>query len=223
MPKYTEEYIKKRRDWWLAGNKIVASANYKKAVEHGQTGLKLFPNDIVVEFRLYAIQADFYLTDTKSNHTSARKKTIAKMGKCLKRMKGLPVWSKNYMKNEYYFQTRQFKKQYALGIEQYKNTKDKYELYSFGVGGANYALELAKKGQISRAKVWAKRSIKAWEIYFEVDKKYYNPYVHYALAWGVLGDQKKMMRALETSAKRCGKDLSYKEFQDVIREIDKLG
>jgi len=75
---------------------------------------------------------------------------------------------------------------------------------------------------MSRAKTWANRSIKASDIYFEVDKKYYNPYVHYALAWGILGDKNKMMKALVTSSKRCGKAMSYKEFQEVIDEVGKL-
>jgi len=56
-----------------------------------------------------------------------------------------------------------------------------------------------------------------------VDKRYYNSYVHLALAYGILGERKKMMRALKTSSKRSGKDISYKEFQDVIDEVGKLG
>lgn len=67
---YSKEYIDKRKTWWHAGNKIVASANYKKAVEHGLTGIRLFPNDVVVEFRYYAIQADYYLTKKSKNTPS---------------------------------------------------------------------------------------------------------------------------------------------------------
>ena len=222
MSKYSEDYIQKRKAWWIAGNKIVSQANYKKALEHGKTGVKLYPNDVVVEFRSYVIQADFYLTG-KSKNNSQLKKTVSKMAICLKRMKGLPVWAKNYMKNEYYFQTKQFKKQYELGINEYEKTNDKFELYSAGVGGAQYAPELAKRGQKTRAKTWAERSIKAWGIYFEVDKRYYNSYVQLALAYGILGERKKMMRALGTSSKRSGKGSSYKEFQDVIDEVNSLG
>jgi len=222
MPKYTDEYIERRRDWWMAGFKFVSDANYKKAVDHCKKGLKLFPNDVVVEFKYYSVLCDYYLTNTKSKHTVERKKTIAKMKTFLNKLKGQPVWAKNYIKNEYYFQSQSFKKQYELGVNEYKKTKDKYELYSAGVGGAQYALVLAKKGQKKRAESWAKRSIKAWEVYVEFDKKYYNSYVHYALAWGVLGDEKKMMWALRESAKRCKKPLSYKEFQDVINEVGLL-
>lgn len=137
IPKYNQEYILKRRDWWMACSKHVAAADYRKAVDGAKQGIKLFPNDVVVEFRYYAILCDFYLTDTKSKHKVDLKKIIVKMSKCLKRMRGLSPWAKNYMKNEYYYQSRQFKKQYELGINDYKKTKDKYDLYSAGVGGAN--------------------------------------------------------------------------------------
>jgi hypothetical protein len=49
MPKYSEDYISKRKAWWLAGNKIVSQDNYKKALEHGKKGVVLFPNDVIGE------------------------------------------------------------------------------------------------------------------------------------------------------------------------------
>lgn len=222
MPRYLDEYIKKRNEWWITVNQLVQNADYKKAVKQCKLGIRLFPNDVLVEFRYCAILSDFYLTNTKSKNKANLKRTIVKMSKCIRRTKGLPAWAKNYMKNEYYFQSRQFKEQYELGINDYKKSKDKFDLYSSGVGGANYALELAKKGQKSRAKNWAQKSIEAWEIYFEINSKYYNPYVHYALAWGILGDKKKMMKSLRKSSKLCGKPMSYKEFIEVIDEVEKI-
>jgi hypothetical protein len=126
------------------------------------------------------------------------------------------------MKNEYFYQTKQFKKQYELGITYYKRTGEKHHLYSSGVGGANHALELARVGKTKQADNWAKKSIEAWNIYFQYNKKYYNPYVHYGLAWGILGEKKKMMKALKDSSKRCGKPMSYKEFSEVIKWIEEI-
>jgi hypothetical protein len=221
MPKYDQDYILRRRDWWISVGKHVQAANYKTAVKKAREGVALFPGDVVVEFRLYAVLCDCYLTN-KSTNKVALKKAISKMKPLLKKMRGLPVWSVNYMKNEYYYQSRQFKKQYELGINEYRKTKDKYEMYSAGVGAANYALELAKKGQRKRAHAWAQKSVKAWGVYREVDKKYYNQYVHLALAYGILGEDKKMERSLRTSAKLCGKGAKYKEFEEVRGEVRSL-
>ena len=123
------------------------------------------------------------------------------------------------MKNEYYYMTKQYKKQYQLGVDEYKKTKDFEELYSVGVGAANYALELAKKNQKKKAVSWAKKSIKAWEKYFEFESDYYNPYVHYALALGILGRTDKMSTALTLAQMKSGKGKEYPAFVWVRTEI----
>lgn len=51
--------------------------------------------------------------------------------------------------------------------------------------------------------------------YFTYDHNYYNSYVHYALALGILGYEDEMMKALQRSADLIHKDLSYTEFKDV--------
>ena len=63
--KHSDEYLDRRRDWWLECSKFVTSANYQKAVEFSKEGMKLFPNDVVVEFRHYALTCDYILTSKK--------------------------------------------------------------------------------------------------------------------------------------------------------------
>jgi hypothetical protein len=224
MPKDTKEYLDRRIKWYHECFDLSDKAEYQKATAHAKKGLTLFPDDTLAAFTYFSILADYALSAKTKKFQEMHKVAVAGMKRLLGRTSGRGL-SHNYkktMKNEYYYQTKQFKKQYELGINYYKRHKNKYAMYSSGVGAANYALELAKKGQRGRAKVWARKAINAWEVYFEVDKKYYNPYVHYAMAWGILGDKKKMMKALKTSSKRCGKPLAYKEFQEVIDEIDRL-
>lgn len=224
MPKYSEEYIKRRSKWYNECWDHIGKANYQKATACAKKGLKLFPDDTIAGFNYYSIMADYALSSKTKKFQDMHKEAVAGMKKLLKRTSGRGI-SKNYkkiMKNEYYYQTKQFKKQYELGKVFYQRTGEKHHLYSAGVGGANHALALARLGQTKRAKAWATKSIEAWDIYFEYDKKYYNPYVHYALAWGVLGEKKKMMKALKDSSKRCGKPMIYKEFAEVIEWIEEI-
>lgn len=72
------------------------------------------------------------------------------------------------------------------------------------------------------ADLWAKKSVESWEVYFEINKTYYNPYVHYALALGLLGLKKEMMKALKTSSKLCKKPMSYKEFVETIKWVREI-
>lgn len=202
----------------------VEKAEYQKATSCAKKGLKLFPGDTIAAFTYYSIMADYALSSKSKKFQAMHKVAVKGMKELLKRTGGRGI-SKNFkkvMKNEYFYQTKQFKKQYELGISYYKRTGEKFHLYSSGVGGANRALELARLGKIRHAESWAKKSIEAWDIYFQYDKKYYNPYVHYGLAWGILGDKKKMMKALKDSSKRSGKPMSYKEFTEVIDWIEEI-
>jgi hypothetical protein len=224
MKKYTEEYIQRRVKWYHECYDFIELAEYKKATAHAKKGLKIFPDDTVASFTYYSIMADYALSNKSKKFQTMHKVALAGMKNLLSKTSGRGI-SKNFkknMKNEYYYQTKQFKKQYELGMTYYKLTGEKHHLYSSGVGGANYALSLARQGEVKRAESWAEKSIIAWEIYFEYDKNYYNPYVHYALAWGVLGNRKKMMKALKDSSKRCGKPMSYNEFTEVLEWIEDL-
>ena len=224
MKKYTEEYIQKRVKWYHGCYDFIEAAEYKKATAYAKKGLLLFPDDTVAAFTYYSIMADYALSSKSKEFQKMHREAVLGMKRLLKKTggRGISLRFKKNMKNEYYYQTKQFRKQYELGMSFYKRHGQKESLYSSGVGGANYALELAMKNKKRLAEIWAKKAIEAWEIYFEYDKKYYNPYVHYALAWGVLGDKKKMMKALKDSGKRSGKPMSYREFTEVLEWVEQI-
>ena len=56
--------------------------------------------------------------------------------------------------------------------------------------------------------------------HFTHENDYYNSYVHYALALGILGYRTEMLRALQRSAQLINKDLTYHEFTEVIDVFD---
>jgi len=216
-----EEYIKKRKDWWIKGSELVFKAKYKEAVEYCEKGMSLFPNDVIVKFRYHAILCDFLIGENKMDSDEFREST-QQLKFCLTQTKGHPLWVKVHMKNEYYFMTRQYLKQYKLGDEIYAVTKDAHDLYSSGVGAANYALNLAIRKKTQSAFKWAERAVIAWEKYHSVQPDYYNSYVHYSLALGILGREDEMNKALEKSAQLSGKDENYREFVWVREEIKNL-
>ena len=219
--KYSEEYILKRRKWNEDCWKFIKKAEYLKATRHAKLGLKHFPDDTIASFNYYSVMADYALSKKTKAFKEMHKEAVLGMKKLFKKTSGRGISKifKMIMKNEYYYQTKQFKKQFYLGVHSYKRSGDKYDMYSAGVGAANYALELANKHNKRMAFLWAKKAIESWEIYFEINKNYYNAYVHYALAFGILGEEKKMMKALKTSAKLCKKDLSYREFTETIEAV----
>lgn len=219
---YTQEYLEKRNKWASECWYFVTKAEYKKASNYAKKGLKQFPNDVVAQFNYYSILADYALTNDSKKFKQMHKDAIQGMQAALNRKRGVSPHHLYKMKNELYFQTKQFKKQYMLGLSTYKKTGELRVLYSSGVGAANYAIELALKNKKTFAQRWAMKSVEAWGKYFLHDKKYYNPYVHLALAYGVLGENRKMMNALKKSSKLCKKPMSYFEFSWTINTVSKI-
>ena len=79
-----------------------------------------------------------------------------------------------------------------------------------------------KQGNSILAAEYAQKAVIAWAQYFTYDNTHYNPYVHYALALGILGNRVEMMRALERSASLINKDLGYFEFKGIIDFVESI-
>ena len=129
-------------------------------------------------------------------------------------------------KNEYFFRFALHKEQYENGkemVDHYYNNIDNFEsrcigkgYYYQGVGAAHYAQQLLIDGQKELALEYAQRSLVAWAQHFSYKNDYYNSYVHYALALGILNYREEMLKALEHSARLINRDLTYHEFVEVI-------
>jgi hypothetical protein len=91
--------------------------------------------------------------------------------------------------------------------------------YFQGVGAANYAKQLLVKQETSLALEYAEKAIFAWAQYFSYFNTYYNAYVHYGLALGILGHEQDMMRALQRGADLIKTDLNFHEFKEIIEFI----
>lgn len=106
------------------------------------------------------------------------------------------------------------------GTPEYSTRIGASAYYNQGVGAAYFAKQLLQAGNRQQALEYAQKAAIAWGQYFSLENDYYNPYVHYGLALGILGQKDEMMRALRRGAELIKRDLNYTEFKDVIDFIN---
>lgn len=116
--------------WYQEYWKHINNADYEAAVISAESGLHLFPDDTYAYLNYYSVLADYALTSDGLKFKKLHAEAIAGMKKYLKRISGrcISEISKKIFKNEFYYQTKQFKKQYYLGHNRYKRNGDKWEL-----------------------------------------------------------------------------------------------
>jgi len=214
-----------------AGKKIKIKADYQAALEIIMKALKKHPEDFYAQADFAAILGDLseLFSGEIQNQMIERSKQLFE--KLMQEVDNKPMSDEIFgFKNEYYFRLSQHQKQYENGVDlvnYYWQTEEWMAhgvsgYYCQGVGAAHTAKQLMIKGEIQQAKVWAQKSVVAWAQYFSYKNNYYNSYVHYALALGILGYTDEMMKALSHSADLIKKDLDYVEFKDVTDFIESM-
>lgn len=235
LPTPTSLASSKAMEFSDAATKKVHEGKYEEAIEITLSGLKQFPQDFNLQSDLAAL-----LGDTSEITASPLKERMVARSKQLfdTLLEYAAAQPKNIyypFMNEYFYRFKKYREQYELGLERvaYYFDSGKWNFsgsnsdgfrgyYSQGVGAANYARELMKQGNKTLAMDYAQKALVAWAQYFSYNNKYYNAYVHYALALGILGYKHEMMKALQKSAQIINKDFDYFEFKEVIEYIDGL-
>jgi hypothetical protein len=201
--------------------KAVEDADYGRAMELLTPLYKKYPRDFKIA-KTYAMALGDYAETLDGARGKALKARSRAMLHGLLRKLGNIRWEWNISaRNEYYYHTGQFRKQYLLGREAAAGGHN-WGYYGQGVGAANYAYEHAAATRVKPATFWARRAVAAWEKFFIFKADYYNAYVHYALALGILGRLKDMDAALKKSAALSGKPASYREFAELRGKIEGL-
>lgn len=206
---------------YKAAWQAVLAADYQAAIDSLTPAYRKYPRDFRV-VRAYAmVLGDYGEALGGARLKPLKKRSCALLAGLMRRLRGVR-WDFNIStRNEYYFHSAQFAKQYALGLEAAAGGNS-WGPYCQGVGAANYAYEHARAGRNRLAGLWAQRAVAAWERFLKFKDDYYNAYVHYALALGLLGRLKEMEGALNKSAGLSGKPASYKEFRDTREKISSL-
>lgn len=208
----------------------VRESEYEQAIDITLAGLAKYPHD----FELQADLASLIGDTSEITDEPLKGRMLQKAGELFERLlKELDIQPKEIyyqFKNEYYYRNAMYREQYENGIQnvaEYWGTPQWKEVgasgyYRQGVGAANYAKVLMQQQKKALALEYAQKAIVAWAQYFSYANDYYNAYVHYALALGILGYHEEMMRALQRSASIIKRDLDYFEFKEVTDFIDTL-
>lgn len=216
-----EKWKKQREGAW----KAIMDADYEKAIKILAPVYGKYPQDFRVIYFYASTLADYGESMPENERKRLKKRGCDLLRGLLRRLRGRSRELSYATRNEYYYHSAHPDKQYHLGLERVR-AGDKHGYYSQGVGAACHAYVQAKRGRGYLAEMWAKRAIRAWENYFKFKADYYNAYVHYALALGIMERYGEMEAALAKSAKLSGKPRSYREFEEVrcnISAISKVG
>lgn len=208
----------------------VHESKYEEAIKITLLGLKQFPQNFTLQSDLAALLGDGSEITPAPLKDKMIQKSKVLFERLIKETDSQPKEVSYWLKNEYYYRFAMYREQYELGLMIVANYWGSIEwisigfkgYYSQGVGAANYAKKLIEQGNKEEAIAYAQKAIVSWAQYFSYKNDYYNSYVHYALALGILGYKDEMMKALQHSANIIKKDLSYHEFKEVIDFIEKI-
>jgi hypothetical protein len=207
----------------------VYKADYKEALNVLLNELRKYPANFTIQLYLAAILGDYSELIDEPQKSKMIKKSKDIFSKLMNEVSSQPKNIAYKFKNEYYFRLGQHKEQYQNGVTMINDYWDTSEYstrigasayYNQGVGAAYFAKQLLQAGNRQQALDYAQKSVVAWGQYFSLENDYYNPYVHYGLALGILGQKDEMMRALRRGAELIKRDLNYTEFKDVIDFIN---
>lgn len=167
----------------------IKNMDYKKGYFLIKKLYKKYPENLWV-IKTYAAQHGDYAQFLSNEIENKRKKeSAAILRKALSRLNGVNSWLKTALRNEYYYHTRQYKKQYDLGV---KSTDGKpTPHFSKAVGASEYSWELWSKGQVTRAKRYAEISVQNWE---GLGKSYTKSNTFYYQALAISGQKVKALK-----------------------------
>lgn len=197
--------------------KLVGKAQYSKALSLSLKLYNQYPYSIEAKHTYATMLGD--TADYVRSHESKKmkKQAINLLMELTKNLKGKPDSIKGAIRNEYYYHSGQFKKQFDLGVELVEKGDETF-YFSQGVGAAWYSHDLLLRKQKKRSKDWSDKAIMAFDKYLKVEPHYYNSYVHLALAYALKGEFQRMEKCLAQAAKMSKKPSSYFEFEKIRRK-----
>jgi tetratricopeptide (TPR) repeat protein len=211
--------------------KNIEKGNYQEALEIVYKGLAVYPQSFMLQTYFAALIGDLSEQYTHPLKQKMIEKSKQAFNKLLSESAVQPKRDMYRFKNEYYYRFGLHEQQYISGqkmVDDYWKTpewltQDGLSGYYYqGVGATYYAKQSLLQDKKQLALEYAHKALVAWAQYFSWENNFYNAYVHYALALGILGNTKEMMHALQRGADLIKKDLSYHEFQEVITFVGKL-
>lgn len=179
----------------------IFKAQYTKAQKYLLKQKNNYPNLLFIKATLASITCETAFYKDEKTMRKEFTKAAGRLKRLLKLNSEIKDDNGYRNLNEYYWFSKQYKKQYLLGVKKLK-TNDKRGYYSQGVGAVNYAAKLKAHGKEKESLAWAKKAEKAWICFFKYrTTKYYDPWAWYALSLGLQGKKSEMEKAIKKSAK----------------------
>jgi len=177
---------------------LIMRAKYRDAVKLLQSKRKQYPQSYFIASRLATLPSEDAHGKKKEE---AFRRAALQLRPLLRKMKGLPFEERVRNRNEYYWFSKQYLKQYRLGLEGVAaGLKRSY--YSQGVGAVNYGAQLMLTGRRLSGLKWAKTAEKAWLNYFKKWRRdYHDSWLWYGFALGLQGRLEEMEAAFRESAR----------------------
>lgn len=210
-PEQIEEYRLKIRDFSNSGQ-------YKKAYALAAKLTVKYPDVLVFAYWEAVYTAEDSRGLTPGQIAGRYKLAAKKLKKLIGKMRNADPNLQKSIRNEYYWFSKQPRKQYLLGVE-YVKKGNKLAYYCQGVGAIQVAKDYALSGKKSLSIRWAKKSEKAWQQYFKVMPNWYNSYLFYGQALGIQGKIKQMREAFRTGSKISGIPVNKDPFLKYEREV----
>lgn len=181
------------------------SFKYKEAYTLVSRLYKEHPENLWV-IKSYAAQhGDYAQFSTPSIEKKRKAESVLILKKALYRLNGVDLWLRSAIRNEYYYHSGQFKKQYDLGASLSKRKNSPH--YSKAVGASEYAWQLLNSGQLKRAQKYAKISVSNWEGLGNGQTKH-NAFYYQALS--ISGKHEKALKLID-------QDIKNKIFSNQLR------
>ncbi len=229
LPKTNTIVLKEASDICKDSFEKVEKVAYEEATAIILSGLHKFPANFSLQRNLATLLGDSVTVapDALKERMLAKSKEIFQ--RLSAELEGQPKGTTYNFRNEYFYRFAMYREQYELGLARVADywetdrwlSSGIWGYYSQGVGASNYAKKLIEEGNIPLAHEYAQKALVAWGQFFSYKNDYYNAYVHFATALGILGYTDDMMKALKKSASLIDRDLAYFEFKEVIDFVER--
>lgn len=214
MPLSPEEI----QHWRDKFRKLSNSARYDEAHALAKRLMRQYPGELYFAYMEAVMTAEEDVGYTPAEVSRRYRSAAGKLRALLRRSRAMTPDFLRGVRNEYYWFSRQPRKQFRLGVEEVRKGSWR-GYYSQGVGAERLAREYALAGQEALALRWAKRAEKAWLGYFKRMPKWYNSYIFYAGALGYQGRLREMDAAFAKAARIAGKPKGWEALKHYRAEI----
>jgi hypothetical protein len=218
QPIYQESYPEKIHAAFALNDEAYKSifyhGDYGAALEKFLVTLEQYPGDWRTQIFFAAITrfyAEKFQEPLKSKLIEKSQQIIIKVRQEMQPFYDkLSLGDQDYVTDEYYWAMGMYKEQFELATQALQeispHAKNKTFTYFVtyiwqGLGATHYARQLYEQGKQEQAAQWAQVGRIAWENALQYSNprfegEYFAPYIHYALALGILGEKEAMMKNL---------------------------